>query len=541
MVFEDLRRWSVGDRRTTDVCVVGAGPAGLALARSLAARGVDVLLVESGGLNGEGRAGHLDESTIVGRPYNYPVSGRARGFGGSTSLWAGQCVELRPHDLQLRPWVAHSGWPIRHEDLRPYLARAAALLEVADRLPVDEVREARGIAGRSFGPACEEFATVFAPRLDLGERFRGDIGRSTRVVCLLHATAVALHRDRDRRRVERLTVSTTDGQRASISAAAFVLCAGGVENARLLLAAADEGIAPGDRYGQVGRYLQEHPSAMTVRMTTTDTRSLLANFDLAVHRGLRYWPKLATTPFIEHEVEIAAASASLEIEWGQPEAVLAARALVQHVRRRRAPARSVVGDAFRRLPHILSASYRAAGAQRGWPAARPVRMGLRVQVEQEPNPASRVTLGRDRDALGTPRAQVDWRLSSLDARTLGTATRLFASALSGSGLAAMSHVHPSRGALPDVVDEAYHPSGTTRMSETERSGAVDARLRVHGTANLFACGSSVFPTVGYANPTQTLCALALRLADHLVERVVTGGHVVATRVDAVRAGQDRPR
>jgi choline dehydrogenase-like flavoprotein len=65
------------------------------------------------------------------------------------------------------------------------------------------------------------------------------------------------------------------------------------------------------------------------------------------------------------------------------------------------------------------------------------------------------------------------------------------------------------------VDDAFHPSGTTRMSVNERSGVVDRDLAVHGTPNLFVCGSSVFPTAGYANPTQTICALALRLADRL--------------------------
>jgi choline dehydrogenase-like flavoprotein len=60
--------------------------------------------------------------------------------------------------------------------------------------------------------------------------------------------------------------------------------------------------------------------------------------------------------------------------------------------------------------------------------------------------------------------------------------------------------------------------GTTRMHADARKGVVDAQCRVHGTDNLYVAGSSVFPSGGYANPTLTLVALALRLADHLKGR-----------------------
>jgi len=65
--------------------------------------------------------------------------------------------------------------------------------------------------------------------------------------------------------------------------------------------------------------------------------------------------------------------------------------------------------------------------------------------------------------------------------------------------------------------------GGTRMHGDPRQGVVDADARVHGIANLYVAGSSLFPTGGAANPTFTLVALALRLADHLNRRIGGAG------------------
>jgi choline dehydrogenase-like flavoprotein len=496
---------------------VGAGAAGIVLSRALAARGVDVVLVESGGVEAAASTDGLDHGASTGQPYRYLSGGRARMLGGTTTKWAGQCLAMRPGDLAPRPWIPHSGWPIDYRQLAPHLFEAAKILAVDRRKPLRTVHASRGLAPLSFdAQACETITTVYTPNLDFGRHFRADIQQSTRIRCVLHAAVVGLGRDRDRRHVENVTISTPEGRRATISATAVVLCAGPIENARLLLAAYDDGVAPGNAHDQVGRYLQDHPSAITTELSSDDPRRLLAYLDLVSLEGLRYWPKLATTSYTERRHEIAAASAALDINWGNADAVAAGRVVTGRVRCRRLPTVAHVSRASRHLVGIGAAAYRNIGHARGWPLARPQRIGLRVQIEQAPNPASRVTLSRERDSLGVPRVEVQWRLSSLDRRTFAKATVLFTAALYDQGLArGTAFWDMSSDRLPAHVDEAYHPAGTTRMSRDERDGVVDSNLTVHGTSNLFVCGSSVFPTAGYANPTQTLCALALRLAGHL--------------------------
>jgi choline dehydrogenase-like flavoprotein len=131
-----------------------------------------------------------------------------------------------------------------------------------------------------------------------------------------------------------------------------------------------------------------------------------------------------------------------------------------------------------------------------------------------PNPDNRVTLSDQRDALGMPRLALDAKPGELERRSIFAATRSLATRL-GAQLRGrlrldLDPADPWAGLAP-----AQHPSGTTRMHEDPRQGVVDANCRVHGLANLFVAGSSVFPSCGHARPTWTLLALSLRLAEHV--------------------------
>jgi choline dehydrogenase-like flavoprotein len=149
---------------------------------------------------------------------------------------------------------------------------------------------------------------------------------------------------------------------------------------------------------------------------------------------------------------------------------------------------------------------------------------VRVLCEQEPHRASRVTLARARDALGMPRAQLDWRLTRDDRVSLLRTLRYFATQLGARGLGRFQlDIGGYRDAddapdLPFPVNTGSHHIGTARMSTDPKQGVVDPDLEVHSVANLYVGGSAVFPTSGANTPTLTIVALALRLADHLEQR-----------------------
>ena len=146
----------------------------------------------------------------------------------------------------------------------------------------------------------------------------------------------------------------------------------------------------------------------------------------------------------------------------------------------------------------------AASGARGYDSFR-----LILNVEQLPDRENRVVLGGRNDPLGMRAAELHWRWRHEDRARLGRARTTVARELEACGLGRVELAARP----PDP--NAHHQAGTTRMSLDARSGVVDPSGRVHGTSNLYVCGASVFPTVGFANPTLTVVALALRLASHL--------------------------
>ena len=158
-------------------------------------------------------------------------------------------------------------------------------------------------------------------------------------------------------------------------------------------------------------------------------------------------------------------------------------------------------------------------AIRGIKEHRAGRTGaLYTRSEQSPNPDSRVTLSDQRDRFGLPRAKLTWRLNSLDKLTVRKSVELIAQEFERLHI---GRVTPDRWLVsddrtwPDFVRGGYHHLGTTRMGSNPRTSVVNSDCRVHGLANLYVAGSSVFPTGSHVNPTLTITALALRLAQHL--------------------------
>jgi choline dehydrogenase-like flavoprotein len=164
---------------------------------------------------------------------------------------------------------------------------------------------------------------------------------------------------------------------------------------------------------------------------------------------------------------------------------------------------------WRNLDEAVASAFRPGGSN--------ARMFKIVTTqEQAPNPASRVRLGEQRDRLGMPHAVLEWRLTDLDRHSIEVAVEELVKAFGGANLAKLhTPLELRTQGWPANIPISWHHCGTTRMSADPKRGVVDADGRVHGIDNLYITGSSVFPTNGNGNPTLTVVALALRLADHL--------------------------
>jgi choline dehydrogenase-like flavoprotein len=143
------------------------------------------------------------------------------------------------------------------------------------------------------------------------------------------------------------------------------------------------------------------------------------------------------------------------------------------------------------------------------------RVEIELNLEQAPDFENRVTLGRDRDAFGLPRPEIHWHWREIDRASHAHLRALLGNEFESRGIGRLEVR-----SYPGLDAAACHPTGTTRMSANPELGVVDADARVHGVSNLFVAGSSVFPTGGFANPTLTIVALSLRLAEHLSRRLL---------------------
>jgi choline dehydrogenase-like flavoprotein len=469
----------------TDLCIVGAGPAGLTLASCFEASPVRVCVLESGGLEPDAGTQALARAENAGLPY-YPLDGnRRRAFGGSLHLWAGWCRPLDEIDFTARPWVPDSGWPLQRDDLLPYYGRAHVTLGIREHAYGVEVWETARRAARLRFASNDLDTRIYqlAEPAFLLRTARPALERSQTIAVHLHATAIELRTDTSGRLVTAAAVGTLDGQRYSVRARHYVLAAGGVENARLLLLSnPPHGL--GNDHDLVGRCFMEHLHFPDATLALTG-RGIAGSLPYVAPGG-SVAARLYPPPSVQGREQILNCNAMLD----------AAPAGFRH---------RVLAALGRPLP----------GRAPGHPTGRTDRLVLSYTLEQAPNRSSRVLLSHERDALGMNRVKLDWRTSDLDQLTTDRFRALLARAFRDAGLGVLRPARGDEWPPPPLQGLRGHHMGTTRMHTDAHCGVVDPDCRVHGIDNLFVAGSSVFPASGAGTPTVTIVALAHRLGDRL--------------------------
>ncbi len=486
----------VGDIGGVDVCVVGGGAAGITVARSLVESGASVVLLESGGLDFDARSASLYQGENVGLPLRFGDaelsldSVRLRYLGGSTNHWSGMCHPLDSHDLDVRPHLPWSGWPIDMATLAPYYARAQQTCELGARGwdPTDWFGETYGVSPRGETAGVRPVVYRFGPPTRFGERYRGDLEASATTRVLLGANVVEIVESNGR--VDSLRVRTLDGNAFGVSADHFVLATGGLEVPRLLLASpGSTGLGVGNEHDLVGRTFMEHPHFVAGRMILTGTGEERRPYALQ-HWGdvedWHTWVGFALDPGVQEAAGVGNATVFGWSDGG-------------HLA-------GVASEVSRSMGDATSAfTGRSAGIYTTF-----------IRTESRPDPESRVTLSDERDALGVPRLRLDWRIGDFEWDTARVTLEHLATSLGESGTGRLE-IDPRGEDFRSVVTLGMgnHHMGTARMAVSAGDGVVDATCRVHSTENLYVAGSAVFPTAGAANPTLTIVAFAHRLADHL--------------------------
>lgn len=509
----DARTLDDGSVLEGDLCIVGAGAAGISMALEWIDTPHTVLLLESGGFTVDADTQDLNRGNNLGQRY-YPLqSSRLRFFGGTTGHWGGFCAPYDPIDFEQRDWVPHSGWPLTRSDLDPFYERAHEIVELGPyeydpayweaqdservRLPFDE-------------SVIETKMWQFSAPTRFGTTYRDRIVDAENVHLVTHANVCNIEANEAVSRAEALEIRTLEGKTHTACARHYVLACGAIQNARLLLASneqAPEGL--GNDHDLVGRFFMEHlevdaaylmmpaPGPLQMYLFKSFVFDTEARGELALSAAQqRKHQVLNGTASLEPRERADEQPAWIERFWDDAEETL-------------------------QFWDELEGSYRAGEL----PQVDPDEYSeyqLFTRMEQAPNPDSRVVLSEETDALGVPRADLDWRLTEREKRSIRILYEVLGREAGRSGLGRvqlMDWLRTDDPMWPSTLGGGWHHMGTTRMHENPRQGVVDAHCTVHGIDNLHVAGSAVFPTAGAANPTLTLIAMTLRLSDRLKDQV----------------------
>jgi choline dehydrogenase-like flavoprotein len=532
------------------LCIVGAGAAGIAIALDMIGRGVDVVVLEAGGLSAESATQDLYAGTVVDeRLHSPPVRYRQRTFGGTTTIWGGRCVPFDEIDFQARDYVPHSGWPIERAELMPFYPNANRLCEAGEFIYDAGEAFRQPLPPMIAGFDCTHFSADTLERFscptNFGRRYLRKLSAARNLRVLLHANVTAIELNGAGDHVSRLSARNLQGKRCTVTAQRFVLAAGGLEVARLMLANRDvhpRGI--GNQHDLVGRYYMCHVAGTIGRIRIDGALDRVHHgYDIS-DEGVYCRRRLALRASAQRAQQLGNFVARLHhpriTDPAHRNAVLSllylAKFLIPYEYGKRlhgdddAAVRSWIGH----LRNVATGPFDAAAfawhmlrdrmlAERKFPSiiirSKANLYSLDFHAEQQPNPNSRVTLSEELDPLRMARIKIDWRYTAGDVDTVRGALQLLAGDIRRSGVGSFEY-DPASVEAEMTRYGAYggHHMGTARMGSDPRSSVVDSDCRVHGIDNLYIAGAATFPTSSQANPTLTVVALALRLAAHLYAR-----------------------
>jgi len=509
----------VTDSGRPSVCVIGAGAAGLMVADSLARAGCRVTIVEGGAERPVDQLEDTFRVRLTGTPHRGVHEGRFRGMGGSTTRWGGQLWPWESYEFEARPYLGLDGWPIGFGDVAPWYDRAFSALGISHPTLSPGEAAARGALPPPLDP--QEFALKYSTWLpwrlrNLARTIGRRATRNPNVAVQLRTTAVGIEAAGPGARATGVRVSDPHGRTHTIAADAIVLACGTVESTRLLFACQGIGVPS----AWLGRGFMDHLSVRIARFIPRNWSAFDAMFAPVFVRDVQFTPRMLLRP---HALE----REGLLSSYGHWDIALPPGSGLSVVREKLRAVQA--GGSF----SVSAADLRSVrrGVQEVISLARGVLIDhrrhfprdaaihLRVDSEQQPDGASRLVPTGEHDALGLPRLALDWQVSPLERHTVRRTAQLLGAELERTGVGALTDDDDpfaegrEWGALRG---DSFHMMGGTRMALDASNGVVDRDARVFGTENVYVAGASVFPTGGMANPTLTLLALALRLANHLV-------------------------
>ncbi len=499
-MFIDSRELEKNQLLQADLCIIGAGAAGITIAREFIGTSKKVILLESGGFEFNQDIQDLNRGKNTGHhSFDLHVN-RLRFFGGTTNHWAGHCRPLEAIDFEKKPWVPYSGWPINRSDLNEYYFKAQTILELGepDYGDLGAFEKATNLKALELdNKRLQSVVYGQSPPTRFGKVYRQELENAANIDIYLYANVLTINAHPSLSGIKDLSVTSFTGQPFTVQANKYILATGGIENPRLLLLSNNvypQGL--GNQNDLVGRFFMDH----LLLRPGLDLSFTHPGLNLRLYHGI-------------HQLEGRKQFAVMTIAQN----LLRAEKLANfraHLYRTRPRYQLPIGGVFSDIDDF-------AGENPLKPA-RNNSIGVHLVLDPTPNPESRITLSQtDVDRFNQPRVNVKWLIDNTDLNNAYRAMELIALEFGRLGLGrGYSDLFKDQHHWPNNLEAGKHHCGTTRMADTPQLGVVDADCKVFGVDNLYIAGSSVFPTIGYANPTFTIVALALRLSDHIKSNFV---------------------
>lgn len=508
-----------------DLVIVGAGAAGFAIARSFINTRYKVVIIESGDHSYNAVTQSLYEIESIGHSLR-SVSGyisRNRYLGGSTNTWHGGCAPLNKIDFDSREWIANSGWPITRDELIPYYKGATEFLKLPDYNYFYTEKWHRLLKNPSvdFAADADISPEVFLfSRKPLNARvaYSSLVKKSKNLQIYLNSNLTNIKTNHELTNVTGLNIRTFAGNRFLVKAKYYILACGGWENARLLLLSRNNNeLGLGNNHDMVGRYYNEHPKIMLGRLIpkTEFLRSPVMIWKRRVDTDgyIRVSLKLSEEQQRKHRLPNHYIQPIYPQSLG--EAISSSDSFFKNL--------DFSKSSLHRLAKFSSNIFTLAESFERIMFNLPLKyneLAVVSHFEQIPNRDSRVSLSDNKDALGQNKLKVDLKISSDEKASMCRYHEVMNTLLQRHGFGKLETGFPEASMQwPGLTDSSHH-LGTTRMSDDPKKGVVDKNCKVHSIANLFIASGSVFPTGGHVNPTYSIVAIALRLADHLKSRIL---------------------
>jgi hypothetical protein len=464
----------------TNICIIGAGAAGISIFQKLTNKKINCVICEGGNLEFEEKSQEIYNGKIIGDDYLSLEVSRLRYLGGSTNHWAGWCrpFEEIDYDNSYLDLGKHAKWPFEKKVLDFYLNDACKVLGIKNIFNTAQERE------RGRQNATErDVSSINFNRSDvrMGIKYYDELKNSFTSSLFLNSNLVEI--EYENKIINSALFKSYNGNLLKVNAKTFIFAMGGIENSRFLLYFRE-------KYNNflnidlpIGKYYMDHPSFYIGQMLTNkkDLNTSFFSINSKIQKkekilNLAFWLSSNRDPKIKERL-------IKELKYIAPNLVK------------------------KNFTNILSGN------------SDVIAVNIWANSAQFPRQTNYIELSKnEKDKFGIPKVILNWKISDLEKKTYKKSINIFNNYVLENDLGRIK--------LEDwIIDQKFfstpsskignHHMGGTRMSDSEQYGVVDKNLKVFGLKNLYVASSSVFPTSGHQNPTLSIIQLSLRLADYL--------------------------